>query len=71
MWDKMKPMGFVLRWRYDPQDQGKWKWYKMVELEVNGAYKQSRYEKIGCGSSHQHVSILQYIPFKSIKNFVR
>ena len=43
----MKPMGFVLRWHYDPQDQGKWKWYKMVELEANGAYKQSRYEKIG------------------------
>ena len=41
----MKPRDFALHWFCDPwQGQGQWTWYKMVE--VNGAYKHGRYEKI-------------------------
>ena len=32
------------------QSQGQWKWYKM--LEVNGAYKHGRYERIWFNSLH-------------------
>ena len=42
----MEWTGFALHWLCDPnQGQGHWKYYKIVE--VNGAYKHGRYEKIG------------------------
>ena len=60
----MKQTDFALRLSSDPnQCQGQKKWYKM--MEVNGAYKQDRYEKAWlkslrmCTHTHTHTHIFQ------------